>query len=411
MIRRACTPLLALAAVGFASPAWAQGFDSGSDGSDGALNFDGGGVIDFDAAGLDVDGDGVLHLTTINVAAGTTVRLRSSLLGGEGRPVVWLAQGAVTISGILDLSGANGAGGNETPGAAEAGAGGFSGGRAQGMSTPPSGGGGPGGGGPATDTVVGGAAGHRLAGGEGNSPGVAYGNRFALPLLGGSGGGGGWIRPGFLTGGGGGGGGGAILIASSTSIEVAGTIIAQGGAAGGNSVPAPGIGSGGVIRLVAPALSGSGTLDVRGGVTNFADASSGWIRLEAFSQGFSGILRPLGATTQASPGLLFPPANAPRIRIVSVDGVAVPASPTASFVTPDVVIDSDTSVAIAIAAENVPTTPGNAQVLLRVVSEDGTTLNLAPTLSGTLANSTATVTATVPPGFSRFYVSVSFDPQ
>ena len=410
MIRRACTPLLALAAVGFASPAWAQGFDSGSDGSDGALNFDGGGVIDFDAAGLDVDGDGVLHLTTINVAAGTTVRLRSSLLGGQGRPVVWLAQGAVTISGTLDLSGDNGSVGNQTPGAAEAGAGGFNGGRAQGSSTPPSGGAGPGGGGPASDAVAGGPAGHRLAGAGGNAPGAAYGNRFVLPLLGGSGGGGGWSRPGFVTGGGGGAGGGAILIASSTSIEVAGTINARGGFSGTNSIPAAGLGSGGAIRLVAPSVTGAGVLDVRGGVSTNTDISSGWIRLEAFSQGFSGTLTPIGATTQASPGLLFPPANAPRVQVTAVDGVAVAANPTASFVTPDVVIDSDTPVTITIAAQNVPV---GETVTLRMVSEDGASITVVSSpLSGTLANSTASAgPITVPPGFSRFFVTASFDPQ
>ena len=52
------------------APAWAQGFSSGSDGSDGALNIAGGqGVVNFDPAalGLDADGDRVFQFTTIAI--------------------------------------------------------------------------------------------------------------------------------------------------------------------------------------------------------------------------------------------------------------------------------------------------------------------------------------------------------
>src|SRR5690606_19030632 len=84
------------ASVGLAGPAAAQpALDSGSDGSDGALVFEAdAGVVEFNpqALGLDEDGDGVFHFTTITVPAGTTIRLGAGILG-EGRPVVWLATG------------------------------------------------------------------------------------------------------------------------------------------------------------------------------------------------------------------------------------------------------------------------------------------------------------------------------
>ena len=105
--------VLALAAT----PAWSQGFDSGSDGSDGALTFPAGATVDFDpqALGIDPDQDNVFHFSSITIPNGTTVRVRSSQLGGQGKPVVWLAQGVVSIAGTLDLSGATGQGGFVIP--------------------------------------------------------------------------------------------------------------------------------------------------------------------------------------------------------------------------------------------------------------------------------------------------------
>ena len=85
-------------------------FDSGSTGADGALDFSGlpaGTVVDFDPASynppLDPDGDSVYHFTTITIPQGVTVRLRSDKAGAA--PIHWLASGAVSIGGVLDLSG------------------------------------------------------------------------------------------------------------------------------------------------------------------------------------------------------------------------------------------------------------------------------------------------------------------
>ena len=114
-------------------PLWAAGppsFDSGSDGSDGALDLTGeNGEVIFDpvALGLDLDRDNVFHFTTITIPAGVTLRMRGLELQFAG--VYWLAQGAVQVDGTLDLSGEDGHDdqlGNRRP--SMPGAGGFPGG-------------------------------------------------------------------------------------------------------------------------------------------------------------------------------------------------------------------------------------------------------------------------------------------
>src|SRR5882762_2339215 len=86
-----------------------QTFNSGSNGSDGALNLTTPGTIIFDPKSfnppLNPTGDNVYNFTTINIGAGVTVKLTSKLLTG---PVYWLAQGAVTIGGTIDLAGESG---------------------------------------------------------------------------------------------------------------------------------------------------------------------------------------------------------------------------------------------------------------------------------------------------------------
>ena len=87
-------------------PLAAQVFNSGSTGADGALNLTTPGTVVFDpktfVPPLDPDGDGIYNFTTINIAAGVTVRLRGDIINA---PVVWLAQGAVTINGAIDAAG------------------------------------------------------------------------------------------------------------------------------------------------------------------------------------------------------------------------------------------------------------------------------------------------------------------
>jgi len=372
-------------------PAFAQTFSSTSTGTDGALNLTTPGTIVFTPSSftpaLDPDGDHIFNFTTINIAAGVTVQLSGSVLKG---PVYWLAQGAVTINGTISLNGANGYNCVDPPNPAlrtpsAPGAGGYAGGIGALGSDAYQPGAGPGGGtGGDSRTAI--------------SNGHFTGNRFLVPLIGGSGGTGGIT----VCGGGGGAGGGALLIASSTSITVNGSITANGGTGGSSTAFSlgGGSGSGGAIRLAAPSIDGGGSLSVT------PTASPGLIRLEAFHQNFT------GTTTQSAVGLAVPASvtlpsgGPPAITVVSVSGVPVSATPTGSFLIPDTTINQSTPAIVAIQAKNIPV--GTA-VTLYFSSENGPDLTVAASaLAGTLANSTATASVTFPPGFSRGYVKASW---
>jgi hypothetical protein len=408
--------ILAAAILGGSTALPAQTFNSGSNGSDGALDLTGQtGTLVFNPATfnppLDPDHDNVYHFTTITIPANLTVRLGADLLGAK--PIVWLATGAVQINGTLDLSGSAGNGPQGIQIAAVAGAGGYAGGVGGMVSTSAQPGQGPGGG-----TTPGAGAGYAFAGtGPSNTVGgPAYGNPFLLPIVGGSGGAGGQYygpAPNPL-GAEGGGGGGAILIASSDSISLSGGILTvKGGAGACNTGDQPsfqssGGGSGGAIRLMAPRISGSGILEARGGAScnGGGVGSVGRIRLEAFTQSLTGQVNP--APTSSPPGLVFPPASAPSVSIVSIGGVAVPANPTASFITPDVTLDNATTVTIQLAASKVPV---GTVVHLTLTPETGAIVNVDSTpLAGTFDASTATASMTLPHGFSRFSVQASWTP-
>src|SRR6266576_3377967 len=131
-----------------ASLSQGQAFNSGSNGSDGALNLTTPGTIIFDPKSfnppLNPTGDNVYNFTTINIASGVTVKLTSKVLNG---PVYWLATGAVTISGVVDASGETGHPltdniADRVP--AAGGAGGYSGGVGGNGTSPPTSGNGPG---------------------------------------------------------------------------------------------------------------------------------------------------------------------------------------------------------------------------------------------------------------------------
>ncbi len=413
MRKRTATWWSALALALWTVPAGAQTFDSGSNGGDGALNLTTPGTIVFDPASfvpaLDPDGDHVFHFTTITIGAGVTVKLRATKINA---PVFWLAQGAVTISGVIDLDGDVGQNGtlilnNGDRRPAVPGSGGFPGGVGAMGSAYPAGaaqsGGGPGGGGGGTVNNNGGAAGHANPG-SGSLAGPAYGNDFLVPLLGGSGGGGGGRDSGGVStrnGSGGGAGGGAILIASSISVTVNGSVHANGGAAGtGNS--GGGYGSGGAIRIVAPTFAGNGAL----GAGASGGAGQGRIRVEAFVRTFTGSSSP--SAVYASPFGLFLPTAQPSVRVVSIDGVPVPTLPDGSFTPPDVTIDNSGASTVAIEARHVPL---GTLVKLSLFSENAADQLVDSTpLAGTLELSTATATLAIPSGFSRGFVRATWTP-
>jgi hypothetical protein len=342
------------------------------------------------------------------------IKLRASKLGNQA--VTWIASGNVTIAGTLDLSGATPATVNTGVGSdpaaarvlAEPGPGGYTGGLGAFGGVAPQPGAGPGGG-PAGVLDAGGTACYGASGAfilngiTWANTGTPYGSYMAVPLYGGSGGGGGWDNSGGqLVGGMGGAGGGALRISSSTQIIVTGTIDANGGSAGqtGGSIAGcwGGPGAGGTIHLVAPTISGIGTLEAcAGNYPGRYDAApcNGLIRFGTNTNNFTGSASPNPVVT----ALYLPPPNAtlpvPSLSITSVNGNAVPAEAAGSYLSPDVTIAATSAVNVILTGANIPLT---APVTLRVTAETGgdTTISCTSNQGSTTASSTWTCSATFP---------------
>lgn len=363
-----------------ALPALAQ-FDSGSDGSDGAFFPVVDIVIDLSLAataswdtpspnpGLGVyDPEKwavVFKYAAITVQSGVDVTFVNH---PSGAPVVWLSQGDVTIDGTVHLSGANGTSTGSSY--AEPGPGGFAGGRRAGVDLPSSAGFGPGG---------------------GNGQGTYdYGNEFILPLIGGSGGTGSSSYNG-------GAGGGAILIASSESILVNGTVRAN----AGGSISSQ-YGSGGAVRLVANAILGTGYVSASG------YSNDGRIRMEGGDFiDFEGSSNPVPSLAY-TPGPLFPPSNAPKLRVTQIAGEPVPADPEARIKTIDVEISDEGAVTIHIEAMNIPV---GTQVQVRVVPQRGPIIEtISSPLVGSEVLSTATAIVPFPLFRSEIQLKANFSP-
>lgn len=313
--------ILVAVLVAVAAPAalHGQGFNSGSTGTLGALNVT--------AADLTVElpPDGRLHYTTIHVEAGRTLRFQRNALN---TPVTLLAQGDVTIQGVIDVSG--GSAPVSPPIGGVGGPGGFDGGKPGfGAEFGPGDGYGPGGGGGGVDIVNrgdgagAGAYGTARVGPERN--GAPYGSPLLIPLMGGSGGGGIAGQPGR----GGGGGGGAILIASNTRIEIgaAGVVRSNGGDRQGSTVNA---GSGGAIRLLAPIVSGTGLVNVLGG-NGGGFGNHGRIRVDCLDKTSLTLRFQPNEMTTVGANLFVDPfgapggeRRAPRLDIVDAAGTSIP---------------------------------------------------------------------------------------
>jgi len=403
-------------------------FDSGSLGTDGALVLSATEptIINFPPEVLNLSHrtDNVYHFSTINIGAEVTLKLRSSILGAV--PVIWRATGPVVIEGTLDLNGDDGFGSRSLKLPAIAGAGGYNGGIGAATDTNPQPGRGPGGGGTSlsnsTDQSRGAGAGHFKKGSDSEREfflesigGPPYGNDFLIPLLGGSGGGGGNKNNASFNGGGGGGGGGALLIASSVSISVNGSISANGGGGGPGDIDdntqglSGGGGSGGAIRLISPLISGTGILTALGGsgIEGSGAGSKGRIRLESFLRDFTFQTDPLAKISV--PGIVFPPDNAPAVSIVSIDGVSTPASPTGSFIIPDVTIEEAvSSTTLQLEASGIPL---GTQINLKLFPETGLPLSaVSSALIGSVTTSSATAAVTFPHGLTRVFVQATWEP-
>jgi hypothetical protein len=321
-----------------ASAAWAQGFDSGSDGSDGDLNVTANTT-------LDLPPDGIFNFGTVRVdgrqGAGATLSFRRNALN---TPVYILATGDIVVGqfGRISVDGQNNPQSDTTPGGAAGGPGGFDGGDPGIQDIPPGDGHGPGAGAGGRADLGGsddGSAGAAVYAGIARRPsagdGTLYGSHLLVPLVGGSGGGGG-ASSGDTSGIGGSGGGGAILLASNTRVVITGRIDAQGGS---GPFRHPGQGSGGAIRIVAPAVEGNGRLNVEGG-SGFEGfglgdiAGHGYIRIDTIDRsGFQLGFDPVAAMTVGSFMLVFPPA-VPRLDVIEVAGQAITPGAPAEIILP-----------------------------------------------------------------------------
>lgn len=250
--RNAAIGVALIVAVFGPSGAAGQSFESGSDGSHGAIFVKSGNTNT-----VVLPPDGIIHATTVEVEAGGTLRFQKNALNTS---VYLLATGDIIINGTISVDGASGT--FAPPYSGQSGPGGYEGGLPAigGNEFDPGSGLGPGG-------ALGHAA-HAVAP-SGDNPGTPYGSPLLIPLLGGSGGGGGtdgW-------------GGGAILVASSTRVEVNGNsarIRAEAGAGPGFA----NAGSGGAIRVAAPIVAGNGRLSTRGGTSG----NDGRIRIDAIDR-------------------------------------------------------------------------------------------------------------------------------
>lgn len=328
-------------------------FDSGSTGADGALDIPADQSVE-----LPLPPDGILNFTTVSVAEGATLTfLRNSI----NTPVYMLCTGDVQIDGTIDVSGkqtvGNYLGGEPGPGGFRGGQAGFEGatGNEGGWGLGP-GGSAPG---PAFNEnnfdeipTVGRANYSRVNDINVSSiranplpnDGAVYGSPLLVPLIGGSGGGG--ADSAEL--GGGGGGGGAILIASNTEIVIGetGEILARGGVGGYASINfstqlgvMANAGSGGAIRLVAPGVYGTGSLNVRARPFSSSESSTtnsttlagdGRIRIDSIfrqnpedSSEFLGVTFSPVAAASVGGNMVAILADRPQLDILNVAGQAI----------------------------------------------------------------------------------------
>ena len=204
--------------------------------------------------------------------------------------------------------------------------------------------------------------------------GPKYGNPSLLPLIGGSGGAGStWDSWGMA----GPAGGGAILISASKKISIpAGSqILSLGGNGYGDA--RSGGGSGGGIRIICDRLEGSGSLNATGGSSNYRFSSGvGRIRLERITTSGSLTITPAPSVIDLAAGntaQLWPGADAPTAKIVSVNAVNAPADPKAAFgsYTPDVALPLVSQVEVILETVNVESA---SQVFVRVTPRNGATV-------------------------------------
>jgi len=353
-------------------------FDAGSTGALGDV------VITNDTI-IVLPADGILHYKSLQILDNAAVSFTKN---AHNTPVYILSQGDVEIQGRIYV---NGGGSSSVYGPGYGGPGGFDGGHRGVADMPPGDGQGPGGGragsqggSSSPDSAGSGVFLQPWSNGSTNS-GAVYGNTALIPLIGGSGGGG---TPDV----GGGGGGGAILIASNTRINISGAsnyfIDATGGEWGSNF--AWNGGSGGAIKLVAPAVTGLMRLYVQ---NRNGTGSPGRIRVDAVN--FAGwrpdYVNPPQSLTWGSMLATGLEGNQARLELVSVAGKEVPATAIANgFILLPPGSAGDQSVVVR--ARNFGT---QVPISVVVAPDNGPTLTVPAVIDNTTQNP-ATQTVTVP---------------
>lgn len=359
--------------------------NSGSTGSDGALDFSAITTSTNIVIDMHDHPTGIYNYTYINIPGVVTV---SFIPNANNTPVTWLVQSNVVINGVVALSGQtvnNVTGGAGGPGAWAGGNGG----------SVPGFGLGPGGGGSIGVYGNGGSFGSQgNIGGTDAPAGLVYGNLFLIPLTGGSGGGGASSSAG-------GGGGGAILIAASGSISINGQI----DAIGGYSYNYGGGGSGGAVRLVTETLSGTGELYAYGG-GGAGNGGDGRIRIDALQNGFGGSI--VGEFTQGFQPIIIPVAGqGAQLTIASVGGTSVSANPSGQLATPDAIVSGQQANPIPVTV-NCLNIPLNTPITVTVTPANGSAVSaVGYNNTGTAASSTATVSLVMPRGGGIIYATAA----
>ena len=303
----------------------------------------------------------VFKYQSVNIPSNTTVTFINH---PSYAPVVWLVQSNVTVDGVISLNGQNGVGGIAALVPTEPGPGGFRGG-----AYGPSGNG----------------AGLGPGGGLRNNgdPGAYvpyYGNSQIIPLIGGSGASARDVS--------GSGAGGAILIAVRGTLLLNGTLSSRGGFSGPEQH-----GSAGAVRIIANGVLGTGQIDC-------SYYNAGRIRLE--TPNLATTIRTYPETIKVAPAIppmIWPPANAPTARIVSVASTSTPADPTAPLVNAaDVSLTVNGNAAVLVETRNFPI---EGVVQVRAASKfGGYTWTTCTLVSGNFAVATWSATVTFPPGFT-----------
>jgi hypothetical protein len=139
-------------------------------------------------------------------------------------------------------------------------------------------------------------------------------------------------------------------------------------------------GSGGAIRLVADQVTGLGLLQCNG----FNNGGKGRIRIEANTVTYDGTTDPVYVPQVGIPGnvaVIWPPSDAPAVRVTTVAGQPVPTDPRGSFGPPgDLALATSTPVEVLCEGTNIPVS--GWKVTVRVVRKSGPEFSVDATFTG-----------------------------